>query len=124
MTVSRLGRHAILDGRGVDAAKLDNVPYLEAQLRNACVVSGATVLKVVTHKFQPQGVTVLCMLAESHASIHTYPEHGVYMADIFTCGDLDPSAAADALRRKLGGEAKLTIISRPVHVARTMIAQD
>ncbi len=122
--MSRLGRHAILDGKGVPAKRLDGVSYLEALLRSACEDAGATVLKTAVHKFQPQGVTVICLLAESHASIHTYPEHGVYMADIFTCGDLDPEIAANALRRHLGGEAKLTVISRPVHVARTLIAQD
>lgn len=116
LMVSRLGRHAILDGSGVAADKLDSVLYLEAILRSACRAAGATVLKTAVHKFQPQGVTVLCLLAESHASIHTYPEHGVYMADIFTCGDLDPQPAVDLLRQQLGGEAQLTIISRPVCV--------
>ena len=42
---------------------------------------------MITHQFQPQGVTGLALLAESHISIHTWPESGYAAVDVFTCGD-------------------------------------
>ena len=49
--------------------------------------AGATLCEVMSHRFAPQGVTVLAMLAESHASVHTYPELGTVFVDVFTCGE-------------------------------------
>lgn len=48
--------------------------------------SGATLLKIADHQFDPQGVTLVALLSESHASIHTYPEEGACFVDFFTCG--------------------------------------
>ena len=109
-----LGRHAIIDGMGADPALLDDPGRLEALLKDACRETGATVLSCHSHQFEPQGVTVAIILAESHATIHTYPEHGCYMADVFTCGDVDPSAAVEVLKGSLGGEARVLQLSRGV----------
>ena len=56
-------------------------------LENAAIASGATVCESIFKEFDPQGVTVLCLLSESHISIHTWPEKGEAAVDIFTCGD-------------------------------------
>ena len=83
------GWHALIDGREAPAELLDAPMRLVAILMSACERVGASVLKVETQKFEPSGGSVVLVLAESHASVHTYPEHGVYMLDVFTCGDLD-----------------------------------
>jgi S-adenosylmethionine decarboxylase len=49
--------------------------------------AGATLLQLISHRFDPQGVTGLALLAESHLSIHTWPESGYAAVDVFTCGD-------------------------------------
>ncbi len=110
----KLGRHALVDGRGVPADILDDKAFLEAVLERSCTLAGAVVLETTSHKFEPQGVTVVGLLAESHASIHTYPEHGCYMADVFTCGDVDPTQAAAVLAVTLGGQHKIVVMDRPV----------
>jgi len=61
------------------------------------------VCDVIHKKFEPQGVTVLAMLEESHASFHTYPEFGSLFMDMFTCGEkCDPEKAVNLIRERLG----------------------
>jgi S-adenosylmethionine decarboxylase len=63
----------------------------ESHIRNVLVMaadrSKSTLLSLSSHKFEPQGVTAIAMLAESHISIHTWPEKGMAVCDVFTCGD-------------------------------------
>jgi S-adenosylmethionine decarboxylase proenzyme len=80
------GQHVLAELEGVDAALLDNEPFLRDTLERALVSAGATVCEVITKKFDPCGVTVLALLSESHASVHTYPENGSAFVDVFTCG--------------------------------------
>jgi S-adenosylmethionine decarboxylase proenzyme len=101
-----LGRHVFIDGWGVAFARLDSEELILSFLEHACNQAGATILHSWVHRFEPQGVTALVGLAESHASIHTYPEIGAYFVDMFTCGDLDPRAAATMLVGRLGGTAE------------------
>ena len=110
----RLGRHGILDGSGVTFETLNDLGLLRQWLVNACEAASATVLQVEAHRFEPQGVTVFCLLAESHASIHTYPEHGRYMVDVFTCGDIDPQKALGYLLQKFDGSGRMKIFDRPL----------
>lgn len=69
-----------------EAALYDNEGLAEALLR-ACKASGAGVLNSVKHEFSPSGMTMVVLLSESHASVHTYPEHKACFIDLFTCGD-------------------------------------
>lgn len=65
-------------------------------------VCGATVLNTSSHKFSPHGVSVIVMIAESHLSIHTWPEYNYAACDVFTCGNtLKPDKAVDYLVKKL-----------------------
>ncbi len=97
------GRHVLAELEGVDAAVLDDAPALRAALHDALVAAGARVLQVVAEQFSPQGVTVLALLAESHASVHTWPEHGRAHVDVFTCGEAaDPERAVTGLAAALG----------------------
>ena len=66
---------------------LDDELFVHDTLVETTNRCNATLLQVHTHKFEPQGVTGFAMLAESHISIHTWPEKSFATADIFTCGD-------------------------------------
>ena len=91
------GQHLIADLHDC-AAALDSVARVERALRHAVVAGGATLLDLRLHHFGPgQGVTGVAILAESHVSIHTWPEHGYAALDFFLCGarhDLDAALAA------------------------------
>lgn len=97
------GRHVLAELHGADPAVLDDDGFLREALERALKQAGATVCDVVTKRFQPQGVTVLALLAESHASVHTYPERGSVFVDVFTCGRrADPAQAVRLLGEALG----------------------
>jgi S-adenosylmethionine decarboxylase len=96
------GSHLLLTLSGCSPAMLDDQTTLRELCQRAATATGATVLQLVSHRFQPQGVTVLVVLAESHASLHTYPESGVLFWDCFTCGqeckpELSVQVLVDAL---------------------------
>jgi S-adenosylmethionine decarboxylase len=71
---------------------------------------------VISKKFEPQGVTVLALLSESHASIHTYPEVGSVFVDVFTCGTrAKPALAVQLLSDALGASSTRTdVVTRGV----------
>jgi S-adenosylmethionine decarboxylase len=81
-----LATHILLDLHGVDPRLLDDVDALKAALFAAVSAAGATALRTVHHKFHPQGASVVILVAESHLSIHTWPEKAYAAVDIFTCG--------------------------------------
>ena len=96
-------RDAHAELTGVAPALLDDAAALRRALTDALVAAGASVRQVVDESFSPQGVTVLALLAESHASVHTWPEHGTAHVDVFTCGaSADPVHAVDLLAVALG----------------------
>jgi len=75
---------------------------IREHLKVAAQQSLSTLLDVTSHKFDPQGVSAVALLAESHISIHTWPEKGIAVCDIFTCGESGaPSAAAEYLKTAL-----------------------
>ena len=82
-----IGRHCILELYQCDPAKLNDEAFIRTTLTTSAKVAGATLINLITHSFKPQGVTGLALLAESHISIHTWPEIGYAAIDVFTCGD-------------------------------------
>lgn len=82
-----VGKHCILELYDCDSARLDDEAFLRDAITTAARRAGATLLNLITHRFEPQGVTGLALLAESHISIHTWPESGYAAVDVFTCGD-------------------------------------
>jgi S-adenosylmethionine decarboxylase len=80
------GRHLLLNFSGCEA-DLDDLERIRQDMVDAVNVIGATVLSQMEHQFDPHGVTVVLMLSESHASVHTYPEHNACFLDVFTCGE-------------------------------------
>jgi len=92
------GIHLLADLAGIDAALLVDAAAIDALLRTAAEAAGARILHSHFHTFGPgMGVTGVLLLAESHISIHTWPEHGFAAADIFMCGDAQPQRALDLI---------------------------
>ena len=108
------GKHCILELYGCSSAKLNDEPFLRATITAAAKRAGATLLNLITHRFDPQGVTGLALLAESHISIHTWPESGYAAVDVFTCGDHTmPERACIVLSEELdAGNYKLKSFRR------------
>jgi S-adenosylmethionine decarboxylase len=93
-----MGRHYIFELFGCDVGVLDNLQEIEGAMVSGAEKAGATVVGKIFHKFAPQGVTGVVLIAESHISIHTWPELGYAAVDIFTCsGRTDPMKAFDAI---------------------------
>ncbi len=102
---SIVGKHCILELYDCDAGKINDEAFIRTSLTSAAKTAGAKLLNLITHRFNPQGVTGLALLAESHISIHTWPEHGYAAIDVFTCGKKTlPQRACEFLSDEL--EAK------------------
>jgi len=86
-TTAPIGKHCILELYDCSRSKLDDEAFLRSTITAAVQQAGATLLQLITHHFEPQGITGLALLAESHLSIHTWPESGYAAVDVFTCGD-------------------------------------
>ena len=106
---SSVGSHILADLYGVDPVMLRDSAALDALLRRAAQAAGARVLGSHFHSFGitdggtgvADGVTGVVLLAESHISIHTWPESGLAAADIFMCGSADPERALAILVAEL-----------------------
>jgi S-adenosylmethionine decarboxylase len=96
------GLHLLADLKGVAAPLLVDPAAIDALLREAAQAAGARILHSHFHAFGPgMGVTGVLLLAESHISIHTWPEHGFAAADIFMCGEAQPQRALDIIAQAL-----------------------
>ena len=98
---SQVGKHLILDYWDCDASLMINETALTALLTQAAHAAGATVMSTHSHRFGHQGVTAVAILAESHISIHTWPESSYAGVDIYTCGKCDPLLAHETLANGL-----------------------
>jgi spermidine synthase len=97
------GCHVLAQFSGVDPALADDPARLRSILHTALSSAGATVCGMLDKRFTPHGVTVVALLTESHASIHSYPERGAMFVDVFTCGDsADAEHAVRLLCKDLG----------------------
>jgi S-adenosylmethionine decarboxylase len=77
---------------------LNDLKKVEDLMVSAAKVASATVIESRFHKFSPFGISGVVVIAESHLTIHTWPEYGYAAVDIFTCGDvLKPETAANYL---------------------------
>ncbi|MGF1462523.1 MAG: adenosylmethionine decarboxylase [Maricaulaceae bacterium] len=91
------GRHVIVDLWG--AQRLDDLAHIETSLRRAAIDAGATILSSDFHRFQPNGgVSGMLVLAESHISIHTWPERAFAAVDVFMCGICKPERTIAVLK--------------------------
>lgn len=103
-------QHLLAEYWGCPADVLDDEEALRTLVVNASVAAGCTVLSVSSHSFSPVGVTVMALLSESHASIHTWPERGYAAVDVYTCGDGDPRDAHPVFEVGLAATSSTTSI--------------
>ena len=110
-------RHIIFTLKGCPFPLCDDESHIRTMLVNAAVMSNSTLLDVSSHKFEPYGVTAIALLAESHISIHTWPEKGMAVCDVFTCGDhTKPESAAKYLYQVMGAKDSVSeTFTRPLH---------
>ena len=90
------GVHLIIDLHG--ARRLNDLDHIDAVLRRCAEAAGATLLHIHLHRFQPDGVSGVAVLAESHISIHTWPEAGYAALDVFMCGNTKPERCVPILK--------------------------
>ena len=112
-------KHLLLELYRCDYEKLNDESFLRCSLNRAAKLAKATVLNLMSNKFEPQGVTAIALLAESHISIHTWPESNYSAVDIFTCGqNMLPELASQYLIKVLNAEEhSLRVIERNPPVA-------
>lgn len=105
------GTHLIIEVIGAEG--LDDEERIRGAFRECVDVCGATLLHIHTHKFSPQGVSGVAVLAESHISVHTWPEIGYGAFDVFMCGEAQPWKAIEVLRRTFNaGEVRVKELLR------------
>ncbi len=113
-TLETISKHCMVELYDCPSDLLNDRSFITQSLREAVDHGLAELLHEVSHQFTPQGVTALGLLAESHISIHTWPEYGYAACDVFTCGQRADAEAAclylvDALR---AGRHLLTKLTR------------
>ncbi len=109
-----LGRHLLVELFSCAQEILDDLEKIEALMKEAARLSGATIVESVFHRFQPHGISGVVVIAESHLAIHTWPEHGYAAVDFFTCGaDVDYWAAHDFLKKAfMAGDSEVQELLR------------
>ena len=107
-------KHLLLELYRCDYEKLNDESFLRCTLNKGAKLANATVLNLISNKFEPHGVTAIALLAESHISIHTWPESNYSAVDIFTCGqNMMPEVASEYLMKSLmAKEHSLRVIER------------
>lgn len=118
--MKKLGRHVLAEFTNCDCTCLNSIEDIEKHLTECALQSGATIVKSVFHRYNPHGVSGVIVIAESHISIHTWPEYGYAAVDFFTCGEsVDPMRACRYLQNALGAtdtqvDAHITEIARGI----------
>ena len=107
-------KHFLLELYKCNYEKLNDESFLRCTLNNAAKLANATVLNLISNKFEPQGITAIALLAESHLSIHSWPEAQYSAVDIFTCGqNMKPDISCNYLIQALmAQEHLLRVVNR------------
>ena len=104
-----LGRHFLVDFLFCNVQVINNMEKIRTHLLKAANLAQATVIKDTFHKFSPQGISGVIVIAESHLAIHTWPEHECVALDLFTCSEkMEAQKAIDYLENVF--EAKKTLV--------------
>ena len=99
------GKHLLLDFWGCDG--LTDIHFIENAMEDAAKACGATILETKLHSFgEGGGITGIAILAESHISIHTWPEISYAALDVFMCGQCDPNKAIDVFEKHFSPQEK------------------
>jgi len=108
-----VGKHVIVELMKCPADVLNSVERVGTTLLNTAKKLQVTVLHHYFHQFSPQGVSGVIVIAESHVSVHTWPELGYAAVDIFTCGSMDPVDGVPELQKGFKAEKmQVTLIKR------------
>lgn len=97
--MTKVGEHITLDIVGTTQEY--SLEFYENLVHKIAKAAQVEVLQIAKHKFEPQGGTLLALLAESHISFHTFPEHGIISFDFFTCGKVHPRIAEDIIKKEI-----------------------
>lgn len=126
--MKQLGKHLLVELYDCDSKLLNNSARVERVMQSAARAAKATIVRSTFHNFSPYGVSGVVVIAESHLTIHTWPEHNYAAVDIFTCGDsVEPYTAyevlKDAFRSKNSSviELKRGLLEDPVQKARKIV---
>ena len=104
--MNALAKHLLLELKICNEEVLDDLDFLKDCLNEAAIQSGATVVGESFYHFSPHGVSGVVNIAESHISIHTWPEYKYAAVDVFTCGeDVDPGKAVTLIIERLGAQS-------------------
>ena len=98
--MTKVGEHITLD---IIGTKKEYSPsFYEKLVYKIAKKAKVTVLEIAKYKFEPQGFTLVALLAESHISFHTFPEKGIISFDFFTCAKISPAVALDVIKKEIG----------------------
>ncbi len=105
-TSRAIGHHVLLDFHGVRDARLQDAGQLAELLWDLLIQHGFRCLELSKHQFPGEGAgaTAMVLLSESHATIHTYPEHDYAALDVFSCGNADLDGLVESLTNALAPE--------------------
>jgi len=99
-----MGNHLLLEVYNVDHNLLNDGNSLVEVMKRGIERAQMTILNVFKHEFEPQGVTIVIALSESHVSCHTWPEEGSIAIDVYTCGAGRPKLVALELLKYLNSD--------------------
>ncbi len=103
--MNSLGTHLLLELKNCKKNTLGDLYFVETALLDAAMEAKATVVEYKFHEFNPFGISGMVIIAESHLSVHTWPEYDYAAIDIFTCGNLiKPQEAAEFLINRFGSK--------------------
>lgn len=109
-TVKTLGHHSLIELSGCDPEKLKRVVGVRRAMLEAARRANGTIVKAVFHAFSPWGVSGVVVIAESHLTIHTWPEHGYAAVDVFSCSPkLKQAEVRKWLAKEFGAQRTKTI---------------
>jgi S-adenosylmethionine decarboxylase len=110
-----LGTHYLAEFFDCDRQIINDVSRIERIMIEATERSGARMIKPFFHQFNPQGISGVIVIAESHFAIHTWPEHGYTAVDLFSCADFDYKSALNHIRKCIGaGHHSVALIRRGI----------
>lgn len=111
--MDHLGQHLLAEFYKCTNETLDDENLISDIMTKAVEISKATIIRPFFHKFSPQGVSGIIVIAESHLAIHTWPEHNYAAVDLFSCGDFDFTGALKYIKDKLNaGDYSIISIKR------------
>jgi len=104
--LNALGRQILVEYYDCDSKALNDCNLVASAMLDAARISGATIVEEVFHLFNPHGISGVVVIAESHLTIHTWPEYGYAAVDLFTCGEeIQPEKAFEHLKECLGANS-------------------